>query len=621
LFVPPDDLYRERLPDVCGAVGSKARSCCSMRTVHRYLPVTDWLPKYQWNFLPMDLVAGLTVGLTAVPQAIAYGAVANLPPAYGLYSAFMGGFVYILLGTCKDITVGPTAIMALMVRPYVNGNPAYAVLLCFLSGCIITIMGLLNLGVLMRFISVPVTTGFTMAAALTIATGQINSLFGIGSSANGFLDCWIHFFGHIKETRRNDAILGCCTLVLLLLMRQLKDLPFRFKSALKYISLSRNAVAVLVGILLCYLLKKDGNLPFLVSGSITPGLPPFRLPPFHTEDAATGEVISFGGMVSNVGSALISIPLLSILESIAVAKAFCKFSTAKLYAVLLVYLFFVLLAKGKIVDASQEMIALGISNVLSSFFSSMPITGSFTRTAINNASGVKTPLGGAVTGALVIMTLAFLTSTFAYIPKATLAAIIIAAMFFMVEYETIGEIWRAKKRDMLPFLVTVLCCVFWTLEYGMVVGIVFNALFLLYKSMKPQCSLEIQKFNGMEVTIADIKGSVDYAAAEYLKTTILSHVTGENNKNATSTLVVIKGHEISSIDTTVALNLKSLREDLALLHCDLLCWNWSIPAAGVICRMDSNLRGMFKFSESFSDLMETMTSKEPSAASTALDLS
>jgi len=103
-------------------------------------------------------------------------------------------------------------------------------------------------------------------------------------------------------------------------------------------------------------------------------------------------------------------------------------------------------AKGKIVDASQEMIALGVSNILSSFFSSMPITGSFTRTAINNASGVKTPLGGAVTGAIVIMTLAFLTSTFAYIPKATLAAIIIAAMFFMVEYETIGETWRAKSK-------------------------------------------------------------------------------------------------------------------------------------------------------------------------------
>ncbi|KAH8326212.1 hypothetical protein KR067_003386, partial [Drosophila pandora] len=597
----PDDLYRERLPNVCGSVGSKARSCCSIRTVHKYLPVTDWLLKYQWSFLPMDLVAGLTVGLTAVPQAIAYGAVANLPTAYGLYSAFMGGFVYIFLGTCKDITVGPTAIMATMVRPYVDGDPAYAVLLCFLSGCIIFVMGLLNLGVLMRFISVPVTTGFTMAAAISIATGQVCSLFGVTSSASGFLNSWIYFFGHLSQIRRNDAILGCCTLALLLLMRQVKDLPLPFKSVLKYISLSRNAVAVVIGILLCYLLKKDGVLPFLVSGTIQPGLPPFKPPPFHTEDPTTGAEISFGGMISAVGSGLASIPLLSILESIAVAKAF---------------------SKGKVLDASQEMIALGVSNILSSFFSSMPITGSFTRTAINNASGVKTPLGGAVTGAIVLMTLAFLTSTFAYIPKATLAAIIIAAMFFMVEYETIGEIWRAKKRDMLPFLVTVFACLFWTLEYGMVVGIVFNALFLLYKSMKPQFHMENEKYNGIELTVADIKGSVDYAAAEYLKLRIVSHVTNQKDTAAAPTLVVIKGHEIASIDTTVALNLKSLREDLALLQCDLVCWNWSIPAAGVICRMDRKLRSMFKFSKSFDDLMQIVADEaQESCASIAVELS
>lgn len=109
--------------------------------------------------------------------------------------------------------------MATMVRPYVDGDPAYAVLLCFLSGCVIFVMGLLNLGVLMRFISVPVTTGFTMAAAISIATGQVNSLFGISSSASGFLNSWIYFFGHLSQIRKNDAILGCCTLALLLLMR------------------------------------------------------------------------------------------------------------------------------------------------------------------------------------------------------------------------------------------------------------------------------------------------------------------------------------------------------------------------------------------------------------------
>lgn len=104
-----------------------------------------------------------------------------------------------------------------------------------------------------------------------------------------------------------------------------------------------------------------------------------------------------------------------------------------------------LTAKGKIVDASQEMIALGLCNAFSSFFPSMPITGSFSRSAVNNTSGVQTQLGGAFTGILILMTLAFLTPTFAYIPKATLAGVIISAMLFMIEYDLIAEIWRAKS--------------------------------------------------------------------------------------------------------------------------------------------------------------------------------
>lgn len=114
---------------------------------------------------------------------------------------------------------GPTAIMSMMIYPHVSGNPDYAVLMCFLSGCIILLLGLLNLGVLVRYISVPVTAGFTLAAALTVGSGQINNLFGIQSKSNEFLSAWINFFGHIQETRRNDAILGCGTLILLLIMR------------------------------------------------------------------------------------------------------------------------------------------------------------------------------------------------------------------------------------------------------------------------------------------------------------------------------------------------------------------------------------------------------------------
>lgn len=233
----------------------------------------------------------------------------------------------------------------MMVSPHINGNPDFAVLLCFLSGCIIFVLGLLNLGVLMRFISVPVTTGFTMAAALTVGSGQINNLFGIQSNSNEFLKSWINFFSHIKETRRNDAILGWCTLIFLLFMRvswtilahlyifltpsivlqKLKDIKCGPHLLNRYLSLCRNVIAVFIGILVCYLLSRGSNeMPFRINGDIMPGLPPFSPPPFSTVDEE-GNYLSFGDMVSKLGGALASVPLLSILEAVAIAKAFCAY--------------------------------------------------------------------------------------------------------------------------------------------------------------------------------------------------------------------------------------------------------------------------------------------------------
>ncbi|XP_017855636.1 PREDICTED: sodium-independent sulfate anion transporter isoform X1 [Drosophila arizonae] len=580
-----DELYHEHLPNVCGAMREKSKACCSINTVKRKLPILTWLPEYTLKFLIVDFVAGMTVGLTAVTQAIAYGAVAGLPPVYGLYSSFMGCFLYIIFGTCKDVTVGPTAIISMMVNPHVAGNPDYAVLICFLTGCIVLVLGFLNLGVLVRFISAPVIAGFTLSAALTVGSGQINNLFGIQSQSNEFLKSWINFFGHIQETRLNDALLGCCTLILLLFMRKLKDLKScSCQSVLKYLSLCRNVLAVIIGILICYLMSREREeMPFRISQQITPGLPPFRAPPFETVDEE-GQTVGFGEMISNLGSAVGTIPLLCILEVVSIAKAF---------------------SKGKIVDASQEMIALGFCNLFSSFFSSIPITGSFARSAINNASGVRTPLGGAFTGILILLSLAFLTQVFAYLPKATLAAIIISAMLFMVEYDTIAEIWRAKKRDMVPFVFTVICCLFWSLEYGMLVGVLINALFILGKSMTPQFQLESQKHNGLELCVAELKGNVDYTAAESLNIKTVAFVTEQKTMmEKTVALVIIKGSDIGSIDSTVALNLVSLRDDLQQLQCELICWNWNMAAAGVVCRLQRKARNMFRFTKNFSELLE-----------------
>lgn len=197
-----------------------AKGCCSTKMLKRRAPILAWAPKYRPKLLFEDMVAGITVGLTAIPQGIAYAVVAGLPPQYGLYSGFMGSFTYIFFGSCKATTIGPTAIMALMTQPYITGkSPDFAVLLAFISGIITLFLGLLNLGFLVQFISACVISGFTTAAAITIASGQIKSLLGLPGNGTEFLEAWENFFENAKYTRWQDATLGITSIILLLLLK------------------------------------------------------------------------------------------------------------------------------------------------------------------------------------------------------------------------------------------------------------------------------------------------------------------------------------------------------------------------------------------------------------------
>uniref|UniRef100_A0A182ITK8 SLC26A/SulP transporter domain-containing protein n=1 Tax=Anopheles atroparvus TaxID=41427 RepID=A0A182ITK8_ANOAO len=407
-----DDDIREHFPPVGPLLAKSCRSICTRKQLFKRLPILQWLPSYNLRYLVEDIVAGISVGLTVIPQGIAYAVIANLDPQYGLYSAFMGCFVYCILGSCKDVTIGPTAIMSLMVQVHVaNSGVDFAILSAFLTGCTILLLGVLNLGFLVKFISLPVTAGFTSAAAITIASGQVKSLFGLPGKSNEFLEAWINVFEHLHEIRLWDSVLGISTIAVLLVLMQMKTVSAEscWSSVGKFIALARNAIVVIIGTLLAYVLSEAGYSElFLLTGNVTAGLPPLRPPPFTT--TLDGQTFSFSDMLSELGSSLITLPLIGILESIAIAKAF---------------------SKGKSIDATQEMIALGLSNIAGSFVSSMPVTGSFTRSAVNNNSGVRTPFGGIATGTLVLLALGLLTSTFYYIPKATLAGVIIAAMFFM----------------------------------------------------------------------------------------------------------------------------------------------------------------------------------------------
>ncbi|KAK3907868.1 Sodium-independent sulfate anion transporter [Frankliniella fusca] len=551
------------------------------RFVNRRVRITEWLPQYNQEKFVCDLIAGVTVGLTVMPQALAYATLAGLEPQYGLYSAFVGCFVYAIFGSCKDITIGPTALMALMTYQQTYGrNVDFAILLCFLSGCVQLLMGVLHLGVLVDFISIPVTVGFTSATSVIIGTSQLKGLMGLKFDSSGFADNVRKVFSHAGETRIWDLVLGLSCIIILLSFRKIKDIkvggckPTRKQQILMKIlwlvSTSRNALIVLACSLLAYLMHEPGvESPFVLTGKLQSGLPPFQLPPFHTSFA--NQTFDFTSMCSELGSSIVLVPVIAVLGNVAIAKAF---------------------ASGDSIDATQELLTLGLCNVAGSFVSSMPVTGSFSRSAVNHASGVRTPMGGVYTGALILLALSLLTPYFYYIPKASLAAVIICAVIFMIEYEVVQPMWRSSRKDLVAMTATFVLCLAIGVEYGILVGVAINIVFLLYPSARPSVHVEQstvsnriinlflgQTSSGISYLMVTLGNSLYFPAVDFIR----ASVGRAGVKQGASQLpVVVDCRFILGADYTAAKGIASLIDDYHKRKQRLLFYKPRAPVLSVL---------------------------------------
>ncbi|XP_029455046.1 sodium-independent sulfate anion transporter isoform X2 [Rhinatrema bivittatum] len=517
------------------------RQCCSYQTLQKRLPVLWWLPQYSWHYLKFDLIAGLTVGLTVVPQALAYAEVAGLPVQYGLYSSFMGCFIYCLMGTSKDVTLGPTAIMSLLVSFYTFGDPAFAVLMTFLSGCIQLAMGVLCLGFLLEFISYPVIKGFTLAASLTIGFSQIKNLLGLHNIPQQFILQVYHTFRRIGETRIGDATLGVLSIGILLVLNWMKDHVPRIHREMPLwlrvchltvwvTATARNALLVIGAGLVAYSFQVMGSQPFILTGKTAEGLPPFQPPPF-SKPSLNGTV-SFVEMVQAMGPGLAVIPFMGLLESIAIAKAFASQNNYR-------------------IDPNQELLAIGLTNILGSFVSSYPVTGSFGRTAVNSQTGVCTPAGGLITGGLVLLSLAYLTPLFFYIPKAALAAVIICAVAPMFDTKLFRTLWKVKRLDLLPFFFTFLLC-FWEIQYGILAGVIVSGFILLYPVARPQ----IKVYDCEDLVVQPLSG-LNFPATEYIRDRVYEVALAVSPPRS----VILNCGHVSSIDYTVVAGLEDLQRE------------------------------------------------------------
>ncbi|KAL7028863.1 hypothetical protein ACKWTF_006023 [Chironomus riparius] len=488
--IPYDELLKNHNAKISHKIGD---------FVKRRLYILNWLPEYDRTKAIGDFISGVTIGLTMIPQSLAYANLANVPAIYGLYSAFMGSIVYIFLGTVKEVSIGPTSLMSIITVSYTYEKPIeYVFIMTFICGCVEMLMGVFKLGFLVDFISVPVVSAFSSSTAILVIVAQLKNLFGIKFKAKSLPLTIVRLAENINQIKIGDTALGLFAIAFLLSLKKLNELGtkssnVKLRKFLFYFSLCRNALIVLITGFIAYTISaSDMDLPFKLSEEVPAGIPSFQLPSFTAK--VGNETVEFDEIVMDIGSGFILLPLVSILANVAIAKAFTS---------------------GKIVDATQEMIALGMCNVLGSFFKSIPTCGAFTRSAVSNQSGIQTPFAGIYSAIMALMALTLLTQYFNFIPKATLAAILICAVLSLViifnyEFEFIksffdnlmqidirigSKLWNKSKIDFLSWIGCIIACIAAGVEVGLLVGVALSMINIFLKAARPNVVIYVDKVN------------------------------------------------------------------------------------------------------------------------------
>ncbi|MCI2228724.1 solute carrier family 26 protein [Polaribacter sp. MSW13] len=419
--------------------------------IKKIIPILEWLPNYKKNLFRGDLVAGITVSIILIPQGIAYALIAGLPPIYGLYCALMPQVIYAIFGSSKQVAIGPVAMDSLIVATGVStmalaGSDSYisiAILLALMVGTIQFILGIFSLGFIVNFLSRPVITGFTSAVALIIGLNQFRNLLGVDFIQSDQIhviveDIWrqiLRFNGH-------TTTIGVISMFIIIVFRKInKKIP--------------NALIVVVlGIVS---MKYFGNSFSDVSivKDIPSGLPKFGIPEFDLEQ------------IKQLLPIALTLVMVGYLETISIGKSLeAKQDEYR-------------------IRPNQELIALGLGNMVGSLFKAYPTTSSFSRSAINQESGAKTGMAALVSVVMVMITLLFLTPLFYHLPKTVLAAIIIVAVFGLINFKEAAFLWKANILDFWLMIATFLGTLFFGIEYGIIVGVGLSLVVLIFRTSRP----------------------------------------------------------------------------------------------------------------------------------------
>ncbi|MDF1561515.1 MAG: SulP family inorganic anion transporter [Deltaproteobacteria bacterium] len=399
--------------------------------------VPPWLKGYRREDLPGDLSAGLTTAVLLIPQGMAYAMLAGLPPVVGLYASTAPLFLYALVGSSRQLAVGPAAMIALMVGTAVGGlspEPAgrvpAAVLLAALVGIVMLGMAALRLDRLTRVLTHPVLVGFTGAAALIIGASQLRHLLGVELPRTHALHQVLGaVIARLDQVHGLTAVLGAGSVALLLVLeRTFRRLP--------------RALLVMALATLGVLLLGPAAEGIAVVGEVPAGLPAVALPTLT------------GLPLGSLGGAALAIALVAYVESISVARAFARRS-------------------GHEIDPRRELLGLSLANLGGSLVGAFPVTGGFGRTAVNAQAGAKSPVASLVSGVVLLATLLFLTPLFEHLPRAVLAAIIVVAVSKLFDHAELRRLYREARGEFAEAALTFAGTLALGIEAGLAVGVIF----------------------------------------------------------------------------------------------------------------------------------------------------
>lgn len=416
----------------------------------KFIPALEWLPNYKRTDLSGDLSAGLIVAIMLIPQGMAYALLAGLPPVIGLYASTIPLLIYALFGTSKHLAVGPVAIVSLLVLTGVStlaepGSEEYialVLLLMLMIGILQFLMGVFRLGFLVNFLSHAVISGFTSAAAIIIGLSQLKHLLGVKLEAGkDVFKLLTEAFMRASEINPITISIGFISILLLVYIKKL--IP----------KIPGPLLVVVVSILVVYGFNLE-NFRVKIVGEVPSGLPGFSMPS-----------LEFNAFLALIPIA-VTISLIGFMESIAMAKAIAAKEKYK-------------------VVANKELIGLGLANIGGSFFSAYPVTGGFSRSAVNYQSGARTPMASVITAFLILLTLLFFTSLFYYLPNAVLAAIIMVAVYGLIDVKEAKHLFKVRSVDGWTWVITFVATLVIGIELGILVGVGFSLIIFIGRSAYP----------------------------------------------------------------------------------------------------------------------------------------